>query len=164
LTDEQQSSRPKSAQPFRVGAAPAPRCVAGSLNRPSYSPRHRLASHPATLPTLLCQPQTWCSKPALCISVMSLSSPVLGFPPVNQWAVRSQHDRNFAARGNVVVRRSVEPSRIDSSNSSKDFPQMVGPRIDSISRGGGFCRRASPDGFLRITDSDRHRLSHGHEI
>jgi hypothetical protein len=41
---------------------------------------------------------------------------------------------------------------------------MAGPRIDSISRGGGFFRRASPDRFLRITDSDRHRLSHGQEI
>ena len=113
---------------------------------------------------LLYQPQTWCSRPTLFISVMSLRSPVLGFAPVNQWTGRSQYNRDFAARGNVVVRRSVEPSRIDSSNSSKDFPQMVGPRIGSIFRGGGFCRRASPDGFLRITDSDRHRLSHGQEI
>jgi len=39
---------------LRVGAAPAPRRVAGSLNRElSYSPRQRLASHPAALPTLL---------------------------------------------------------------------------------------------------------------
>ena len=34
LTDEQQSTRPKSAQPFGLGrAAPAPRRVADSLNR-----------------------------------------------------------------------------------------------------------------------------------
>jgi hypothetical protein len=35
LTDEQQSTRPKSAQALRVGAAPAPRRVAGSLNKVS---------------------------------------------------------------------------------------------------------------------------------
>jgi hypothetical protein len=35
LTDEQQSTRPESALAVRVGAAPAPRRVAGSLNRVS---------------------------------------------------------------------------------------------------------------------------------
>jgi hypothetical protein len=62
-----------------------------------------------------------------------------------------------------VVRRSVEPLGIESSNSSKYFPRTVGPRIDSISSDDG-CRGASPDSFLRITGPDRHRLSHGQEM
>src|ERR1700676_5274290 len=60
LSDEQQSTRQKSAQPFGLGGAGA---------SPAREERHRLgpsltrrASHPAALPTLLYQPQTWCTK------------------------------------------------------------------------------------------------------
>lgn len=62
-----------------------------------------------------------------------------------------------------MVRRSVEPLRIESSNSSKGFPRRVGPRVNSISSDDG-CGPASPDSFLRIIGPDRYKLSHGQEM
>ena len=63
LSDEQQSTRQKSAQPFGLGGAGAsPAREERQRLEPSLT---RLASHPAALPTLLSEPQTWCTS--LCI-------------------------------------------------------------------------------------------------
>src|ERR1700730_5725267 len=64
LTDEQQSTRPKSAQPFGLGRRRRLAALLARLIGLSSSPRQRLARHPAPLPTLLYEPQTWCTKNA----------------------------------------------------------------------------------------------------
>src|ERR1700676_3703449 len=62
---------------LRVGAAPAPRRGAGSVHKtPADSPRQRLASHPAALPTLLYEPQTWCTRSSLSSLTCSFSNDV----------------------------------------------------------------------------------------
>src|SRR5215469_14033271 len=96
------------------------------------------------------------------ISVMWLRTLVLRFPPVNQWAVRSQYHRNFPAQRNMLVRSRVEPLKTENSNSSKEFPKTPRPRIGSSGIDDG-CRRTNPDSLLRIAGTDRRRFSHGYE-